>query len=175
MNNQAFIDGQNLTLSTKNDHNPWKVDLYKFRKYLSKKYGVKYAFYFLGFMNEDLKKLYLRLQDAGFILIFRSHNEDQKSNKKGNVDTDVVFTMMKNFHEENDLNKVYLVSGDGDYFKTTNYLKKHGKLGKVLFPTHERASSLYRKLGNDYYDYLDWTTVKDKIELKEQKRGSSLR
>lgn len=40
MNNQAFIDGQNLILSTKLDQKPWKIDLLKFRKYLGEKYDI---------------------------------------------------------------------------------------------------------------------------------------
>lgn len=89
------------------------------------------------------------------------------SHKKGNVDTDVVFTIMKNFHEYTDVDKFFLVSGDGDYYKTVKYLLDKGKLGKVLFPAHRKASSLYRQnISGTYYDYLDYPDIKKKIELK---------
>lgn len=168
MNNQAFIDGQNLTLSTTLSLDPWKVDLFRFRVYLREKYNVEEAYYFLGFMDEKYEKLYQRLSDAGFILVFRAHGDDFKSRKKGNVDTDIVFMMMKNFHERNDSKKFFLVSGDGDYYKTILYLKNKGVLGKILFPAHFRASSLYRDIGGSFYTYLDDPSIKEKIELKNE-------
>jgi uncharacterized LabA/DUF88 family protein len=55
--------------------------------------------------------LYSNLQEAGYILIFREHNKNFKGLKKGNVDTDIVFEIMKSLIEK-DFNKVVLVSGD---------------------------------------------------------------
>ncbi len=168
MNNQAFIDGQNLTLGTTTSKHPWKVDLYRFREYLRSKYNVVKAYYFIGCINDNLQDLYDMIQDAGFILVFRAHYPDALSNKKGNVDTDIVFTMMKIFHERADVDKFFLVSGDGDYYKTIQYLNEQNKLGKVLFPAHGKASSLYRQLGNNFYDFLDKREIREKIELKNR-------
>lgn len=164
--NQAFIDGQNLFLGTTTSSNPWRIDLYRFREYIRRKYHVAKAYYFLGCIDTNHQDLYDLVQDAGFILVFRAHNENSTSNKKGNVDTDIVFTMMRNFHENPDINSFFLVSGDGDYYKTIKYLRDQGKLGKVFFPAQGRASSLYRQLGNTYYSYLDWPGIRGKIELK---------
>lgn len=168
MGNQAFIDGQNLTLGTTTSKHPWKVDLYRFREYLRKKYSVTKAYYFIGCINDELQSLYDAIQDAGFIIVFRAHYPDALSSKKGNVDTDIVFTMMKNFHECSGVNKFFLVSGDGDYYKTIKYLNEQGKLGKVLFPAHGKASSLYRQLGNSCYDFLDKREIREKIEFKSR-------
>lgn len=167
MNNQAFIDGQNLILSTTTSDDPWQVDLYRFREYLRRKYDVTKAYYFVGCANDDLQSLYDRIQDAGFILVFRAHSGEQVSHKKGNVDTDMVFTIMKNYHECTDVDKFYLVSGDGDYYRTVKYLLEQGRLGKVLLPAHGKASSLYRRIGNNNYDYLDKPDIRRKIELNE--------
>ena len=167
MNNYAFVDGQNLNLGTKMSENPWKVDLYRFYKYLEKKYEVTKAYYFIGYINESLKALYDDIINAGFELVFRAHEDSSISKKKGNVDTDVVFTMMRDFHEHlEDVDKFYLVSGDGDYFKTVKYLYDNGKLGKVLFPARKKASHLYHKIGDGYYDYLDNPDIKPKIAFK---------
>lgn len=166
MNNQAFIDGQNLTLGTTLSDDPWKIDLYRFRTYLRQKYNIDKAYYFVGCIDDNLQDLYDMLQDAGFIIVFRAHGGELTSNKKGNVDTDIVFSMMRNFHENPYNGKTYLISGDGDYYKTIKYLKEQEKLGKVLFPAHRNASSLYRQIGNAYYDYLDNPGVRRKIELK---------
>lgn len=98
MNNQAFIDGQNLILGTTTSDKPWKIDLYGFREYLRRKYNVTKAYYFIGCIDDNLQDLYDMIQDAGFILVFRAHGEKMISHKKGNVDTDIVFTAMRNFH-----------------------------------------------------------------------------
>lgn len=169
MNNQAFIDGQNLILGTTTSDKPWKIDLYRFREYLRKKYDVTKAYYFVGCIDDNLQDLYDMIQDAGFILVFRAHGEKMTSHKKGNVDTDIVFTAMKNFHENTDVDKFFLVSGDGDYYKTVKYLRDQGRLGKILFPARKKASSLYRQIGNAYYDYLDNAGVRQKIELKKRR------
>ena len=46
MNNYAFIDGTNLHLTY--EHLPWKMDYQKLRVYLSDRYYVSKAFYFIG-------------------------------------------------------------------------------------------------------------------------------
>lgn len=167
MNNYAFVDGQNLNLGTKMSENPWKVDLFRFYKYLQKKYSVIKAYYFIGYMNEKLQALYDDIVEAGFELVFRAHDGYSISRKKGNVDTDVVFTMMRDFHEHiKDMGKIYLISGDGDYFKTIKYLHDKGKLGKVLFPARKKASHLYHIIGDGYYDYLDNPDIKPKIAFQ---------
>lgn len=74
--------------------------------------------------------------------------------------------MMRNFHENTEIKKFYLVSGDGDYYKTIKYLHDKGKLGKVLFPARRKASSLYRQLDRSYFDYLDYPDIRRKVELK---------
>ncbi|MDO4747209.1 MAG: NYN domain-containing protein [Candidatus Saccharibacteria bacterium] len=170
MNNFAFIDGQNLILGTTLSNEPWKVDLYRFRRYLRDKYDVTKAYYFLGCIDTKNQDLYDMIQDAGFILVFRSYDFDAISHKKGNVDTDIVFTMMRIFHELSNVDKFFLVSGDGDYYKTIDYLNKQGKLGKVLLPSHKNASSLYRRLNNSNYDYLDNPDLKRKIVYKKKRK-----
>jgi len=43
-NNYAFIDGQNLNLGIQSLG--WKLNYWRFRKYLSEKYSVVTAYYF---------------------------------------------------------------------------------------------------------------------------------
>lgn len=166
--NIAFIDAQNLQLGTTKSTSSWKVDLFKFRIYLKEKYDIQKAYYFIGFMDENNQDLYSRIQESGFIIIFRSHSHNLISNKKENVDTDIVFSIMREYHENQNIGKIYLVSGDGDYFKTIKYLHDNNKLGKILFPSREKASSLYKKLTGSHFDYLDKADVKKKIEYKKE-------
>ena len=158
--NLAFIDGQNLHLGTR--QNGWKINYRKFRRYLREKYRAEEASYFLGFVDESQQDLYSNLQKAGFIVCFREHNSALKATKKGNVDTDIVFEAMKALIERDDFGKIVLVSGDGDYKKLVDYLIRKDRFGKILFPNKKYASSLYKNLTTEYYDFLE--NVKEKIK-----------
>jgi uncharacterized LabA/DUF88 family protein len=161
--NQAFIDGQNFYYGTTKAIEPWKVDIGKFRIYLREKYGVAEAYYFLGYYDDTLTDLYDDIQSAGFILKFRKHNSAMAGKKKGNVDTDIVFSIMRKLYEQEDMNKVILVSGDGDYWRMVDFLIKEGRFAKLLAPSRLTLSSLYRKLEPRYYDSLDKSDIKQKI------------
>jgi len=165
LNNLAFIDGQNVHLGTK--QNNWKIEHRKFRTYLKDKYHVAEAYYFFGYVMDELEELYNNLQKAEFIVVFKEHSANLKAQKKGNVDTDLVFEIMKNFVDNEDkFDKIVLVSGDGDYKKLIDYLIKKDRLRKILFPNKDFASSLYKKLGSEFFDYLDSPGIKSKIEYK---------
>ena len=165
MSNQAFIDGQNLYINTL--ASGWAVDLKKFRVYLKERYDVEDAYYFLGVVNEGNQNLYELIQKAGFILIFREHTQSMVGKKKGNVDTDIVFTILSKIIDKEVFDKVILVSGDGDYFKMVKYLIDKDRFAKLLAPNRHSASSLYRVFTPKYVDFLDNFGVKRKIELKK--------
>jgi uncharacterized LabA/DUF88 family protein len=169
MNNEAFIDGQNLRFSTAKSDNPWLIDIKRFRIYLDKKYDVKRAYYFIGYHIDKYEEMYQKLQEAGFILIFRKHIELMATLKKGNVDTDIVFHIMRKIADQENLDKIYLVSGDGDYFKMVQYLIEKGKFGQLLAPNERRMSSLYKLFSSQFYAFLNRPDVKKKIEYIEQK------
>ncbi|NQT50154.1 NYN domain-containing protein, partial [Candidatus Kuenenbacteria bacterium] len=139
-------------------------DLVKFREYLLQKYYVKKAYYFLGFVDEKYQDLYEEIQNAGFILIFRQHNSAMLGKKKGNVDSDIIFTIMKKMYEKEPFDKIVLVSGDGDYKALVDFLIEEKRLEKVLFPNKKFASSLYKKITRVYYDYL--LNIKHRIKFK---------
>lgn len=165
MNNIAFIDGQNLYLGTLEDQ--WSINHKKLRVYLKDKYKVDEAYYFLGYLDEEQQALYSSLQKSGFIVLFKEHSSHQKGKKKGNVDTDIVFEAMKTLIEEDENRKVLLVSGDGDYKKTVDYLIEKKRFLKILFPNKKFASSLYRRLNTKYFDNLK--NAQHKIEYKVKK------
>jgi len=168
--NYAFIDGQNLHMGTaKLEENPWKINLERFRIYFEQKYHVSNAYYFLGYVQEANQELYEKIQKAGFVLIFREHNTAMIGKKKGNVDSDIIFQIMKKLYKKEDFEKVILVSGDGDYKPLVDFLIEENRLEKVLFPNKKFASSLYKKLGSQYFDYLDNEGVKSKIGIKKKR------
>ena len=75
--------------------------------------------------------------------------------KKGNVDSDIIFNIMRNLIDEKDeFEKILLVSWDWDYRNVVDYLIKKDRFLKILFPNKKFASSLYKKLWSEFYDYL---------------------
>ena len=162
-NNYAFIDGQNLHMATAKAETPWNLDFKKFRTYLQEKYEVETAYFFLGYVINELEGLYTKIQEAGFILIFREHNSRMLSNKKGNVDGDIIFHIMKKLYKAEITGKIVIVSNDGDYRQLVDFLIAENRLLKLLHPSQKYASSLYKKLGSEYYDFLDRQDIKQRL------------
>jgi hypothetical protein len=97
--NIAFLDGQNLHMGTLSSEKPWKINPFRFRIYLKEKYKVEKAYYYyIGYMKSENQTLYEKLQEAGFILVFRKHNSAMEGKKKGNVDSDIIFNVMKKLY-----------------------------------------------------------------------------
>lgn len=166
--NEAFIDGQNLHFGTTHSEPSWKVDIVKFREYLRRKFGVERAYYFLGCFDDNLQSMYSSLQEAGFVLVFRKHQREVVSHKKGNVDTDLVFSVMYKLYKRENIDKIILVSGDGDYYRMVKFLYDEGKLGKIIFPARKNASTLYKQIEAKYTMYLDEDGVKAKIAYNSE-------
>jgi uncharacterized LabA/DUF88 family protein len=165
----AFIDSQNFYLGTKADS--WIVDHYKFCKYLRDKYLCGEIYLFIGNLQTEHTKMYTDFQKAGYILIFKDHDQHSVSKKKGNVDVDLVFEMMRQFAEEAPGKKFILVSGDGDYYKVVKYFIEQKRFIKILLPNKKYASSLYKRLGSEYYDFL--FNLKPRIEyVPKNEKGS---
>ncbi len=166
VSNLAFIDGQNLYMGTaKLEIKPWKIDLVRFRVYLREKYAVSEAYYFLGYIQEENQELYDEIQKAGFILKFREHNPAMIGKKKGKVDSDIIFHIMKKMYKKENFDNIVLVSGDGDYKLLVDFLIEENRFEKILFPNMDFASSLYKKLSNKYFLYLDNKDIKAKIAV----------
>src|SRR3989344_1200318 len=161
--NLAFIDGQNLYMAVTRSVTPWSLDLARFRVYLQQKYHVDRAFYHLGFVNEKYQDLYEEIQKAGFILVFKQHSSVMAGLKKGNVDSDIIFSVMKRLYKKEDFEKIVLVSGDGDYKMLVDFLLEENRFEKILFPDRKRASSLYKAIGGPYFDALDTADIRAKI------------
>jgi uncharacterized LabA/DUF88 family protein len=145
---------------------PWEIDLARFRIYLENKYNVKKAYYFLGYVQEINIDLYEKIKGAGFVLIFREHNPRMIGKKKGNVDSDIIFNIMKKIYKHEDFKAIVLVSGDGDYILLVNFLIEENKFEKILFPDRSKRSSLYKSLSNKFFAYLDDTDIKNKIKKR---------
>jgi uncharacterized LabA/DUF88 family protein len=91
--------------------------------------------------------------------------------KKGNVDSDIIFSIMKRIYKQESFDKIVLVSGDGDYKMLVDFLIEEDKFAKVLFPNQRYASSLYKKITREFFDDLS----KPDIIAKIGKRKGGLR
>lgn len=138
----AFIDGQNLHRGV--EEQGWRIDFHRFRRFLTEKYQVTRAFYFLGYRSQ-FRALYDRLTRAGFELVFAPTLERGNATK-GNVD--VLLTL----HSVDALPRyegAVLVTSDGDFVVLVAYLKTKGKLQRILAPTRSKCSKLLRRYANE--------------------------
>jgi uncharacterized LabA/DUF88 family protein len=159
----AFIDSQNLNLGVRSQG--WKLDFAKFRKYLADKYKVEKAFLFIGFI-EDNQLLYTRLQEAGYICVFKPTlrtSQHKKIKVKGNVDAELVLHSMIEYPN---YNKAIIISGDGDFHCLIEYLDQKSKLLKIIVP-NKYYSSLLRGFRHYIVHVVDF---KKKVESTKKER-----
>jgi len=164
----AFIDGQNLYMGTKSAPISWTVDFFRFYKYLKEKYKVATAYYYIGYLINENKSLYQKIKAAGFILIFRKHQIKMIGKKKGNVDTEIIFDVMKKLYKKEIFNKIILVSGDGDFHMLVNFLIKENRFKKLLLPNQKYTSSLYKFINPKYISNLDNKDIRKKISTQKK-------
>lgn len=138
-NNYAFIDSQNLNLSIREQG--WILDFKKFRVYLQDKYHISKAFLFIGYIPYN-QGLYVDLQKAGYILIFKPVLITPDGVIKGNVDAELFLHTMIEFP---DYSKALIVTGDGDFYCLVDYLHTQDKLLQLVIPNRDKYSSLLRK------------------------------
>jgi len=164
----VFIDSQNLNLGTSKDiymgdkllYKGWKLDYKKFRIYLKDKFKVEKVFLFIGYIP-SYQELYKSLKKWGYALVFKPTVKDGTGKPKGNVDAELVLHAAK--LEFDNYDKAIIVSGDGDFYCLHKFLKKEGKLAKIIIPNRKSESSLLRKFQLDKV-FLD--REKNKLERK---------
>jgi len=153
----AFIDSQNLNMGIRSLG--WKLDYRKFRQYLNNKYQVQRAYIFIGYVAGN-EFMYAKLQQAGFILVFKPTMELPDGSIKGNVDAELVLHAML-FLPEYD--KAIIVSGDGDFHCLVEYLVSIDKLLRLMVP-NKKFSGFLRKF-NKYITRVD--LLKKSLALKK--------
>src|ERR1035437_5019993 len=164
-NNYAFIDSQNVNLAIRSLG--WRLDFARFRVYLKEKYGVTKAFLFIGYV-EGNNELYISLQSAGFICIFKPTLEYKDGTTKGNCDAELVLHAMIEYPN---YDKAVLVSGDGDFFCLAEYFRDKMKLEAVLVPDQNKYSALLKKINRKDEKYLVFLDeAKNKIEYNHIKK-----
>ena len=156
--NFAFIDGQNLNLGIKSLG--WKLDFSRFRKYLSEKYSVSTAYYFIGYMPGN-QPLYSDLQKAGYVVIFKPTIPDSNGNVKGNIDADLVLQALINFQN---YDKAIIVTSDGDFYSLVKHLYKNNKLCFIMSPYVKTCSTLLKKEAKEKIVFM--ANIRKKLSYK---------
>lgn len=156
--NYAFIDSQNVYLGIR--QLGWSLDWRRFRIYLKEKHAVEKAFIFIGYIKEH-QNLYTNLQKMGYLLVFKPTISYQKETK-GNVDADMVLYIMKEWEE---YHKAIVISGDGDFYSTVQYLSEKNKLKTVIAPSKKYCSGLLQRFAKQKIMYLD--VMKQRFEYKK--------
>jgi uncharacterized LabA/DUF88 family protein len=132
----------------------WKMDWRKFRKFLRQEYSVTKAYMFIGYMQEN-ESLYEYMHSLGYLVVLKPtleihHNtptepgqsepkEPEKNTVKGNVDTEIVLTALK---EMPNYSQAIVVSGDGDFYSLIEYLLSKQKLAHVMAPNWQYSTLL---------------------------------
>ncbi len=163
-NNYAFIDSQNLNLGIKGLG--WKLDFYKFRRYLTEKYSITKAYMFIGYIPGN-EALYTMLQNMGYICIFKPTLELKGGKVKGNVDAELVLHTMIQL---NSFDKAVIVSGDGDFYCLIEHLIAENKLEILLVPDERRYSALLKRLSSpdkNIFEFLN--RKKARLEYENEK------
>ena len=160
-NNYAYIDGVNLHKGIASLG--WMLDYNRFRVWLKEKYGVTKAYLFIGFVGK-YKNLYTRLQEAGFILVYKEVSYDNTGKVKGNCDAALVLKAVVDYYEHQ-FSQAVIVSSDGDYAELVGFLKERGVL-RLLISPNDRCSYLLRKQN---IPLLYVSTQKSKLESRIEK------
>ncbi|MEI6811076.1 MAG: NYN domain-containing protein [Candidatus Nomurabacteria bacterium] len=161
-NNYAFIDSQNVNLAIQSLG--WKLDFGRFRVYLKEKYGVTKAFLFIGYV-EGNNELYVSLQSAGFLCIFKPTLEYKDGTTKGNCDAELVLHAMIEYPN---YDKAVIVTGDGDFYCLVQHLIEKEKLSAVIIPNRLKFSALLKF--KPFRTYLRYMNDLNKLLAYEKKR-----
>ncbi|MBN1778881.1 MAG: NYN domain-containing protein [Candidatus Buchananbacteria bacterium] len=161
-NNHAYIDSQNLNLGIQSMG--WKLDFFRFRRYLKEKYSVNTAYLFVGYIAEN-KEMYSSLQKSGFVLIFKPVLPDKDGKPKGNVDADLVLQAMIDYNN-NEFDQAIIVTSDGDFYSLVKYLYTNEKLKVVMSPYLDTCSVLLQKTAREKIVFMD--NLRKKLEYKRK-------
>jgi len=160
-NNYAFIDSQNVNLAIRSLG--WRLDWVRFRVYLQEKYGVSKAFLFIGYV-EGNNELYVSLQSAGFICIFKPTLNYKDGTTKGNCDAELVLQAMIEYQN---YEKAVLVTGDGDFYCLVKYWLENEKLELVLIPNLFKYSALLKRFGRKRVSFMN--QLREKLEYRKKR------
>jgi len=118
---------------------------------LKEHYGVSTAYLFVGYI-EGNNKLYTKLQEAGFVCIWKPVLTYKDGTIKGNVDAELVLQTMIQL---SNFDKAVIVTGDEDFYCLVQYLLEQNKLKTVLVPNYYKYSALLKKFAKKNIAFMN--------------------
>lgn len=162
--NYAFIDSQNVNLSI--NSLGWKLDFARFRIYLKEKYKIEKAFLFIGYI-EGNSELYKKLQESGYICIFKPTLVYTDGKTKGNCDAELVLQTMIEYPN---YDRAVIVTGDGDFYCLVKYLIDQSKLEALIIPNQQKYSALLKfKIIRPFLRFMN--NLKDKLSYFKKEKS----
>lgn len=153
----AFIDAQNVQQGISGQG--WQYDLVKLRVYLSDKYGVTHAHFFIGQVAGN-EGLYTAIQAAGFTIQYREVRNGANGQIKGNVDVNLTLQAVDSI---DDYDQAILLSADGDFAPLVRYWRAKGKFRAIISPANiDRTSRLLKRDSNGRISYM--CDIRHKLE-----------
>ena len=115
-------------------------------------------------------RFYKKLEQFGYTLLLKPvklyHQEDGTTRRKANCDVEMAFYMMK---DQEQLDRIVVLSGDGDFLPVLKYMRSLGKHVIILARGPRTAREIKQFAGQDFRDLV---SLKNLIELKTKtKRG----
>ncbi len=159
--NVAYIDGANLHVGIR--ALGWKLDYARFRVWLREKFFVDKAYLFIGLITKNAV-LYQKLQEAGFVLVFKETVCVPEGKVKGNCDADLVLKAVSDFYEKK-YHQAVIVSGDGDFASLVSFLKERNAFRELVAIDNKKCSILLKRT-NVRIVYLK--ELKERLKLKEK-------
>jgi len=152
----AFIDAQNMHIATSTAD--WEVSFKKLYTHLKETYGVTKSYMFFGYLERN-KRLYEKIEKAGFEVIFQDVTVLPDGSIKGNVDVNLtIYAVCDMRHYE----KAVLITADGDFEPLVKFLNRFAKHTTVISPAQnlETSAILRRAAGGNF---VSMEQIKDKI------------
>lgn len=143
MRTVAFIDGANLHKGI--EQLGWELDYQRFHVWLVDKFKIEKAYLFLGLIPE-YTRLYKKLQEAGYVLVFKETISDHTGKVKGNCDAELVLQTVSGWYEKQ-FDDAVVVSGDGDFRCLVDFLIERSALKRILAPDNKKCSVLLKRTG----------------------------
>jgi|SRR3989344_1109827 len=160
-NNIAYIDAANLYHGARSIR--VALDYIRLRVWLKEKLGIQTAYLFIGLVSKN-SNLYVMLQKAGYVLVFKETTVDGEGTPKGNCDADLVLRSVRDVFETS-YDKAVIVSSDGDYASLVQFLIDKDKMRMVVSPSN-KCSLLLRKTGVSIVFLRD---IKTLVESRDEK------
>jgi uncharacterized LabA/DUF88 family protein len=148
-NNYAFIDGSNLHITY--EYIDWKMDYKKLYHFLTKRFNVIVAYYFVGYALK-YSDIYKKLKEYGYTLMHQITTRDANGKLIGNLDE----YMIKQAKWDIDkYDGAIIISSDQHFAELVELLDSKDKLRLVLAPCNKGCSPILKKAANTKIEFLD--------------------